>query len=138
VEAAGGDVKVFLNPASASGFDIQFPATANGLAENKRRHLDVEAMGLLSDPQRCRVLRKGIIVKLVPPTFLFLQKTSDGGERHLDPSPENTLCVAGEDGQVKRLDLSQPVSHLGFGVTELAALFNHPSINRLASKRDGS
>jgi hypothetical protein len=42
--------------------------------------------------------------------------------------------VAGEDGQVKRLDLSQPVSHLGFGVTELAAVFNHPSINRIASK----
>jgi hypothetical protein len=63
-EAGGGDVKVFLNPASASGYDIQFPASANGLAENKRRHLDVEAMELLSDPQRCRVLRKGIIVKL--------------------------------------------------------------------------
>jgi hypothetical protein len=135
-EAGGaGDVKVFLNPAAASGFDIQFPATANGLAENKRRHLDVEAMELLSDPQRCRVLRKGIIVKLVPPNFLFLQKTSDGGERHLDTCPENTLCVAGEDGQVKRLDLSQPVSHLGFGVTELAALFNHPAINRRASKQ---
>ena len=137
-EADGGDVKVFLNPASSSGYDIQFPATANGLAEDKRRHLDVEAMELLSDPQRCRVLRKGIIVKLVPPNFLFLEKTSDGGERHLDPGPENTLCVAGEDGQVKRLDLSQPVSHLGFGVTELAALFNHPSINRVASKRANS
>lgn len=132
---ADGDVQVFLNPASASGFDIQFPATANGLAENKRRHLDIETMELLSDPQRCRVLRKGIVVKLIPPNLLFLQRTSDGGEHHLEQCAENTLRINGDDGQTKTLDLSQPVSHLGLGLLELTALFNYPAINRLASKR---
>jgi hypothetical protein len=135
---ANGDVQVFLNPASASGFDIQFPATANGLAENKKRHLDVETMELLSDPQRCRVLRKGIVVKLIAPNLLFLQKTSDGGEKHLDHSPENTLSLTTDDGQTKSFDLSQPVSHLGLGAPELTALFNHPALNRLASKRASS
>jgi hypothetical protein len=134
---AGGSVQVFLNPASASGFDIQFPATTNGLAENKRRHLDVEAMELLSDQQRCRALRKGMVVKLIPPNLLFLEKTSDGGERHLESSPDNTVSVTCDDGRSKSFDLSQPVSHLGLTVTELAAIFNHPAVNRLASRRSG-
>ncbi len=132
--AEGGstqDVLVRANPASPSGFDIQFPAAANGLAENKPRHLDVEAMELLSDPRRCHVLRKGILVKLLAPNLIFKQKTADGGERPLECCQENTV-VLGEDGQQKVIDLSQPVSHLGLGASELTAIFNHPAINRRA------
>jgi hypothetical protein len=87
-------------------------------------------MELLSDSQKCRVLRKGIVVKFTPPTFIFKQKMNDGGERPLDRNPQNTIWVLGSDGQRRTIDLSQPVSHLGLGVAELTAIFNHPAINR--------
>ena len=109
---------MFSNPVSPTGFDIQFPAIASGLAENRSRHLDAGAMELLSDPYRCRVLRKDIIVKLMPPNLIFTRKTPDGGEYPLDSIPENITSVTGEDGQKKTIDLSQPVSHLGLGTTE--------------------
>jgi hypothetical protein len=127
-------VNVFANPASETGFDIQFPATDGGLTESRRRHLDPQAIEVLSDPQRCRVLRKGIVVKFTPPTFHFKQKTPDGGERDLESGPENTVVVVGEDGHKRWIDLSHPVSHLGLGAAELAAIFNHPSINRRARR----
>ena len=128
------DVQVFLNPASSSGFDIQFPAADLGLAENRRRHLDAQAMEVLSDPQRCRVLRKGIVVKLAPPHLVFKQRTPNGGEQELPASRATTVEVVGADGRRKAIDLSQPVSHFGLGVSELMAIFNHPAINRRASR----
>src|SRR5262245_9609296 len=70
------DVMVLPNPASPSGFDIQFPAIVGGLAETRRHHLDVEVLELLSDRRRCRVLRKGIIVKLTPPNLIFKKQTA--------------------------------------------------------------
>ncbi len=129
-DEAALEVKVFANPGSESGFDIQFPATDGGLAENRRRHLDDKAIELLSDPQRCRVLRKGLLVRFTPPVFHFKRKTLDGGERELEPRPEHMVSVVGTDGQPKQIDLSQPVSHLGLDATALAAIFNHPSITR--------
>ncbi|PWU14901.1 MAG: hypothetical protein C5B50_16355 [Verrucomicrobia bacterium] len=131
---SGRDVMVFANPGSSSGFDIQFPVI-EGVVENKRRHLDIEAMELLSDPQRCRVLRKGIIVKLAPPDLIFKMQTADGGERNLEPGPQNAIMVTGPDGQRKAIDLSQPVSHLGLGAPELTEIFNHPSVNRRARRK---
>jgi hypothetical protein len=128
------DVSVFANPASSSGFDIQFPV-ADNLLENKRRHLDAEAMELLSDPQRCRVLRRGVLVRLAPPNLIFKLKTADGGERHLEPGPQSTVTVLGEVGQTKAIPLSEPVNHLGLGVAELTEIFNHPAVNRLARRR---
>ncbi|HEV2394250.1 MAG TPA: hypothetical protein VG146_18010 [Verrucomicrobiae bacterium] len=135
---AAPDVLVFANPASPSGFDIEFPAVVSGLADNRKRHLDPQAMELLSDPRQSRVLRKGILVKLAPPNLVFKQQLSDGTERPLDQVPENTLLVTGADGQGKTIDLSQPVSHLGLGPTELTAIFNHPAINRRARLREQS
>lgn len=128
------DVRVLPNPASSSGFDIQFIAADLGLPENRQRHLDAQAMELLSDPQRCRILRKGILVKLTPPFLIFKQKTTDGGERELSPGPENTVSSVAEDGQQKTIDLSQPVNHLGLGAAELTAIFNHPAVNRRAKR----
>jgi hypothetical protein len=136
---AGGaaqEVKVFVNPASESGFDIQFPAIDGGLMETRRRHLDTEAIELLSDPQRCRVLRKGVVVRFVPPSFHFKQKMPDGGERELDAGPENVVSVVGEDGQHKWIDLSERFSHAGLGAAELTAIFNHPSITRRVRRGD--
>lgn len=126
------DVAVFRNPASPTGFDIQFPASPNGIAENRKYHLNEESVELLSDPQRCRVLRKGIIAKLTPPTLLFKQKTPDGGERHLDSHPQNLVQVLDPEGRPKQIDLSQPIDLLHLDAQELAAVLNHPAINRHA------
>ena len=126
------DVVVFPNPASPTGFDIQFPATPNGLAENRRNHLNEESVELLQDPQKCRVLRKGTIAKLMPPNLIFKRKTADGGERCLKATPENTVFTTSDNGQVKTIDLSQPVNLLTLNAAELSAVLNHPAINRRA------
>jgi len=126
------DVSVFRNPASPTGFDIQFPANPNGIAENRKYHLNQESVDLLADPQRCRVLRKGIIAKLTAPTLIFKQKTTDGGERSLDSGGENIVRVRNVDGDPKEIDLGQPVDLLHLDAHELAAVFNHPAINRRA------
>lgn len=126
------DVAVFPNPASPSGFDIQFPATPHGLAENRKRHLNEESVELLQDPQKCLVLRKGTIAKFTPPHLIFKQKTPDGGERYLDPSPENVVRARTEAGETKMIDLSQPVNLLDLSALELTAVLNHPAINRRA------
>jgi hypothetical protein len=129
---APGDVAVFANPASPTGFDIQFPASPNAFVENRKRHLNEETIELLQDNERCHVLRRGIIAKLSPPNLIFKLKTADGGECYLEPGLETTVCVVGEDGQEKTVDLSQPVDLLKVGVPELTAVFNHPAINRRA------
>jgi hypothetical protein len=126
------DVVVFQNPASPTGFDIQFPATPQGLVENRKHHLNEETIHLLQDPERCWVLRKGITARLAAPDLIFKLKTAGGGERYLDAGPPSTVCVETEDGQTKRIELSQPVSLLNLGVRELTAVFNHPAINRRA------
>ena len=126
------DVVVLPNPASPTGFDIQFPATPNGLAENRRQHLTESAIELLQDPRRCRVLRKGTIAKLAPPHLIFKRKTADGGERNLAPRPDNMVAVTNETGQMKTIDLSQPVNLLEVDANELATVFNHPTVNRRA------
>lgn len=138
--AGGGaaqEVKVFPNPASTSGFDIEFPAAENGLVEIRRRHLDPHAMELLSDPHRCRVLRKGLVVKFTPPTFHFKRKTADGGEQNLDGTADNKVLTAGENGQNRWIDLSRPVSHLGLDAPALTAIFNHRSICRRVRRDQG-
>ncbi len=126
------DVAIFPNPASPTGFDIQFPATPTGVVENRKRHLNEETVQLLQDQEKCRVLRKIITAKFVPPNLIFKVKTPDGGENYLEPGADNTVEVTGEDGQTKRIDLSQPISLLNLGVNELMAVFNHPAISRSA------
>lgn len=129
---AANDVAIFANPASPTGFDIQFPATPSGVVENRKRHLNEETVQLLNDLERCRVLRKSIVVKLAPPDLVFKEKTVEGGERYLETGSENSVRVAGEDSQVKIIDLSQPISLLNLDVAALNAIFNHSSINRRA------
>jgi len=129
---APADVAVFDNPASPSGFDLQFAATPSGVVENSKRHLTEETIQLLQEPERCRVLRKGITAKFAPPHLIFKIKTPDGGERNLDPGPEHTVLVTLDDGQTRSIDLSLPISLLTLGVRELAAILNHPAINRRA------
>ena len=126
------DVVVLPNPASPTGFDIQFPATPNGLVETRRQHLTQSAIELLQDPRRCRVLRKGTIAKLAPPNLIFKRETADGGERNLAPRPDNVVTVTNEDGRTKIIDLSQPVNLLEVDANELATVFNHPAVNRRA------
>ncbi|HTL17029.1 MAG TPA: hypothetical protein VL793_07320 [Patescibacteria group bacterium] len=129
---APADVIVSANPASPSGFDIQFPASAIGIVEDRKRHLNEETIQLLQNPERCRVLRSNITARFTPPDLVFKVKTAGGGERYLDSGPESTVTVENEEGQAKTIDLSQPISLLNLGVRELNAVFNHPAINRRA------
>jgi hypothetical protein len=131
------DIVASANPASPTGFDIQFPAAPNGIAENRKYHLNEESVELLSDPERCRVLRKGIIAKLAPPELIFKQKLADGGERHLEPGPETTVSATNEQGPAKNIDLSKPVDLLTMTADELTAVLNSPAINRQAKLAEG-
>jgi hypothetical protein len=126
----GKDVVVFANAASSTGFDIQFPVTKAGVLDNRRRPLVEESLALLQDPDACGLLHKGLVIKLTRPTFVFKQRTPDGGERYLERSPEHTVTVPGDDGAQKVIDLSQPVNYMRLTPIELTAVFNHPSINR--------
>lgn len=125
-------VVIFVNPASSSGFDIQFPITLAGVPDNHRRHLDDQSLALLQDPDHCGLLHREIIVKLIPPNLVFKKKTPDGGEQYLGWGPENTINVTDEEGHQKVIQLSQPLNLLRLGRVELAAVFNHPAINRHA------
>ncbi len=126
------NVAVYPNPASPTGFDLQFPASPHGFAENRRRHLNEETVEILQNPQKCRVLRKGLIARLTPPNLIFKQKQPDGSERNLEPGPETTVFASSDDGQTRSIELSQPLDLLHLSACELAAVFNHPAINRHA------
>ena len=132
-EAAAGpgkEVVVFVNAASPTGFDIQFPVMVGGVPDNHRHHLDDHSLNALQDPDHCGLLHKEIIVKLIPPNLVFKQKTPDGGEQYLGWTPENTVNLIDEAGHQKTIQLSQPLNLLRLGAAELTAIFNHPSINR--------
>ena len=126
----GKEVMIFENAASSTGFDIQFPLTQAGVLDNRRRPLNEDALELLQDPDQCGLLRKGLIVKLTRPTLIFKQKTPDGGERYLEQSADHLVTVTDDEGQVKFIDLSQPVNYLHLSAVELTAVFNHPAINQ--------
>ena len=126
----GREVVVFTNAASPTGFDIQFTAKVGGVTDHRRRPLNEESLGLLQAPDRCGLLPKDLVIKLSPPSLIFKRKTPDGGERYLDEGPENTVTVIGDEGEVRIIDLSQPVNYLRLTTVELMAVFNHPAINQ--------
>jgi hypothetical protein len=128
----GKEVVVFLNPASSTGFDIQFPVMVAGTPDNHRHHLNDHSLDLLQDADHCGLLHKGIIIKLIPPNLVFKQKTPDGGEQYLPWTPENTVTVTDEEGHQKTLQLYQPLNLLRLSAAELTAVFNHTAINRHA------
>jgi hypothetical protein len=138
--ARAKEVVIFLNSASSTGFDIQFPVMVAGVPDNHRHHLNEQALEKLQDPDHCGLLHKEIIIKLIPPNLVFKQKTPDGGEQYLAWSRENTVTVTDEEGREKTLHLSQPLNLLRLSATELTAVFNHPAINRQtkASPRPGA
>jgi len=125
----GKEVVVFPNAASATGFDIQFAAKVGGVIDHRRRPLNEESLGLLQDRERCGLLPKELVIKLSPPNLVFKVKTPDGGERYLDEGPENVVKVVNDEGEVKMVDLSRPVSYLRLTALDLTAVFNHPAIN---------
>jgi hypothetical protein len=128
----GKEVVVFLNPASSTGFDIQFPVMVGGMPDNHRHHLNDHSLELLQDADHCGLLHKGIIIKLIPPNLVFKQKTPDGGEQYLAWGPEYTVTVTDEEGQQTTIPLHQPLNLLRLSAAELTAVFNHPAVNRHA------
>ncbi|MGO8929772.1 MAG: hypothetical protein ACLQU3_23140 [Limisphaerales bacterium] len=126
----GKEVVVFANAASPTGFDIQFAAKVGGIPDHHRRPLNEESLTLLQTPDRCDVLPTDLVIKLSPPNLIFKRKTPDGGERYLDEGPETVVRVTGDEGEVKFIDLSQPVNYLRLTAMDLTAVFNHPTINQ--------
>ena len=126
----GKDIVIFENAASSTGFDIQFPTMTAGVVESRRRPLNEQCLELLQDSAKTALLQPGLIIKLSRPSFIFKQKTPDGGERYLDKLPHNLVQIADDDGGQKTIDLSQPVNYLHLSAVELTAVFNHPAINR--------
>ncbi len=126
----GKDVVVLPNAASSTGFDIQFAAKVGGTTGRHRRPLDEEALLLLQDQDKCGLLPKNLVIKLSRPNLILKRKTPDGGERYLNPRPENTVSVTGDDGELTVIDLSKPVNYLHLSAVELTAVFNHPAINQ--------
>ena len=126
----GREVVVFTNAASPTGFDIQFTAKVGGVTDHRRRPLNEESLGLLQDAEHCGLAPKDLVIKLSRPNLIFKRKTPDGGERYLNRRPENIITVVGDDGQVRTIDLSQPVNFLHLTAVELTAVFNHPAINQ--------
>lgn len=125
----GKDIVISPNAASSTGFDIQFPAKLGGVRQIRKHPLNEETIELLQDPDKCGLLQKGTVIKVSRPNFIFKRKTPDGGERYFEKSPETTVSVTDDDGQVRHIDLSQPVNYLRLSALELTAVFNHPSIN---------
>jgi hypothetical protein len=126
------NVAVYPNPASPTGFDLQFPASPHGFPENRRRHLNDETVGILQDTENCPVLRKDILLTLAPPNIVFKTRGSDGIEIHLKPGPDTAVSAPDDNGSSQTIDLSQPVDLLHLSAHQLAAVFNHPAVNRRA------
>ncbi len=131
VASTGKEVIVLPNPASSTGFDIQFPVMVAGRPDNHRHHLNDHSLELLQDQDHCGLLHREIIVKLIPPNLVFKQKTPDGGEQYLAWKEENSVTVTDEEGRQKTIHLHQPLNLLRLSAAELTAVFNHTAINRL-------
>jgi hypothetical protein len=125
-------VAFFHNVASATGFDIQYPCRVEGTVASHRYHLSQESLDLLQDPDHCGLLHKEIMVKLMPPNLVFKKKTPNGGEQYLLRSPDNEVELTDVFGSRKALLLSEPLNLMHLTPAELAAIFNHPVINRYA------
>src|SRR5262249_35464211 len=87
----GKEVLLLVNAASATGFDIQFPAIVAGVPGSHRHHLDEKSLELLQDKQHCKVLREEIIIKLIAPNVIFKRRTPEGGEQYLSSHPDNLV-----------------------------------------------
>jgi hypothetical protein len=127
---SGKEISIFVNEASSTGFDIQFPELVAGAPQVRRQHLNDYSLDRLQDAAHCGLLHKEIIVKLIPPNLVFKQRTPDGGEEYLAWGPEHTVAIPDEEGHVKSLQLSRPLNLLHLSAAELTAVFNHPAINR--------
>jgi hypothetical protein len=126
----GKDVVIYANPASSTGFDIQFPVRAGGVIENRRRSFGEETLELLQDVDRCGILQRGLVIKLARPHLIFKQRVADGGERYLEKNTDNCVVLMDDDGVEKLVDLSQPVNYTRLTPVELTAVFNHPAIHK--------
>ncbi len=127
------NVSVFANPASPTGFDLQFPARPHGFPENRRRHLNEETIQILQHPEKCRVLRKGVVIILAPPNLVFKCRNADLTETHLPSGTDSMVSVPTDDGQIRMIDLSQPIDLSKLSPADLAAVFNHLAVNRRAA-----
>src|SRR5205823_12324145 len=80
--------------ASATGFDIQFPAVVGGVPGSHRHHLDEQSLELLQDKQRCGLLHPEVIIKLIAPNLVFKRRTPEGGEQRSEEHTSELQSLA--------------------------------------------
>jgi len=109
-DAGGHLIEITQNPASATGFDIQFVTLQAGVRVQVKGHLAQDKLDVLQDSARCDLLRRGILLKLSPPSLLIRRRRPDGGEEHIPELPD--------------------VAYRRVTAAELQQLLNHPLIRR--------
>jgi hypothetical protein len=111
LKAEGEDtIEIKENPASATGFDIQFATVQAGFRLEVKGHLSQEKLDLLQDPLRCDLLQRDVALRLSPPHLLIRRKRIDGGEERIPEIPD--------------------VHYRRISALELERIFNHPLIRR--------
>jgi hypothetical protein len=109
-------IQVRDNPASATGFDVEFVAIHAGGRLEVKGHLSQERLTLLQDHTRCDLLRHGIILRLSPPYLLVRRHRPDGGE--------------------ERIPDIEDVHYLRATAVELQQILNHRLVRRTEATPD--
>jgi hypothetical protein len=108
--AGGRQVEITANPASATGFDIQFAMLQAGGRVAVKGHLAQDKLDILQDSAHCDLLKHGTLLKLSPPNLLIRRRRPDGGEEPIPGLPD--------------------LAYRRATAAELQQLLNHPLIRR--------
>jgi hypothetical protein len=98
------------NPASATGYDVEFSSVHGGAKLEVKGHLSQARLDILQDRARCDLLRPQILLRLSPPYLLVRRRRSDGGE--------------------ERIPEIGDVHYLRTTAAELQQVLNHPLVRR--------
>ena len=98
------------NPASPTGFDIQFVTVRVGTRFDVKGHLTQEQLDVLQNPAKCNLLQPGIVLRISPPHLIVRRKRSDGGEGRIPELPD--------------------LNYLRTTAQQLQQFFNHPLVRR--------
>ncbi|MBI2948117.1 MAG: hypothetical protein HYY23_10740 [Verrucomicrobia bacterium] len=107
---ADSAVEIKENPAASTGFDIRFVTLRAGARFEIKGHLSQDNLDILQDPNRCELLKPGIVLRLSPPFLLIRHRRHDGSEERMPEFPD--------------------VQYRHIAAHQLQKLLNHPLIRR--------
>src|SRR5216117_3402698 len=76
-------VEIRDNPASPTGFDINFVTIRVGARFDVKGHLTQDLLDILQNPTKSDLLQPGIVLRLSPPHLIVRRKRPDGGEERI-------------------------------------------------------